>query len=349
MLKNPLDLRSETIIDLVDHLIEDAVSKQISDIHIEPFQHQHRVRFRKDGLLYEVTLLPSLIAHQVISRLKVMAQLNIAERRLPQDGHIHYSFHQSVDIRINTCPTRGGEKIVLRLLNASKVKLDIVELGLNENQLRLLINTLSKPQGLILVTGPTGSGKTITLYSILNYLNHIEKNIITIEDPIEIEMEGINQVNINPKIGLDFASALRTFLRQDPDILMIGEIRDNETAAIATQAALTGHLVLATLHTNNASETLARLQSMEIDLYHLERSITLIMAQRLVRKLCDVCEKQGCEQCQQGYTGRVGIFEMLTLNDDETPVSIWEAGMEKVKEGITSFAEIKRVLGYQKC
>lgn len=372
------DSHDEPVIDFVDNLLRDAIDKKITDIHIEPYAKDCRIRFRRDGLLYEATSLPLHLSTRVTTRLKIMADLNIAERRLPQDGRILLRKETKMDIRTNTCPTLFGEKMVLRLFNAAHLSLDIEDLGLTTPQKDLLLARLSRPQGLILVTGPTGSGKTVTLYSALHYLNRIEKNISTVEDPIEIELHGINQVNIHTRIGLDYASVLRTFLRQDPDIIMIGEIRDTETANTAMQAAQTGHLVLSTLHTNSAAETLMRLQSMGVATYNIIHSVSLIMAQRLVRKLCPFCKQPdtdcsiqgtyqalGCEQCHQGYQGRVGIFELLPLTDEITRLLLsqaaiplileqarlnhwpllWEAGLEKVKQGETSYAELSRVTG----
>lgn len=370
----------EPIIHLVDQLIEDAITKHVSDIHLEPFEHSCRIRFRQDGLLYEVASLPSAIALQMTSRLKVLANLNIAEKRLAQDGRIQFKFKNKIDIRINTCPTLFGEKVVLRLLNPKGISLSISELGFSNQEKEMFLEKLSEPQGLILVTGPTGSGKTTTLYSALQHLNHVSKNIISIEDPVEIEVNGINQININSKIGLDFPKALRSLLRQDPDVMMVGEIRDTETAEIATQAAMTGHLVLSTLHTNSAFETILRLQTM-ISQASFLNATSLIIAQRLIRKLCGHCKqlaaeashstfyqytntKQGCEQCHQGYKGRAAIFEflpmtpaLLTLLVQRTLVpsainnllapgtlSLWEAGLKLVREGITSMAELTRVI-----
>src|SRR3990167_11373159 len=281
---------NESVIQVVNRLLQDAILNHASDIHIEPY-HQHcRIRFRSDSLLHEVATFPSPLAMQMITRLKIMANLNIAERRLPQDGHISLQNDHKIDIRISTCPTLFGEKIVLRLLNSSAIKSDIHQLGLTDTQQQLFLNKLKQPQGLILVTGPTGSGKTITLYSALHYLNKPEKNISTVEDPVEIQLPGINQVNINTKINLHFSTVLRTLLRQDPDIIMIGEIRDPETADIAIQAAQTGHLVLSTLHTNSAIETLTRLHAMKILAYNLAGSLSLIIAQRLIRTLCAHCK-----------------------------------------------------------
>ncbi len=371
------DKIDEPLIEFVDKLIHDAIQKRVSDIHIEPYESSCRVRFRLDGLLYEAAQLPVHLAQRVIMRLKIMANLNIAEKRLPQDGRIQLSRRDGqsmrIDLRINTCPTLGGEKIVLRILNTQATQADINLLGLTAAQKELLISKLTAPQGLILVTGPTGSGKTMTLYAALNFLNQAEKNISTVEDPVEIELPDINQVNINPAIGLDFAQVLRAFLRQDPDILMVGEIRDNETAHIAIQAAQTGHLVLSTLHTNNSLETISRLRAMDILAYQIADTVSLIIAQRLLRKLCPYCKEYdsrsqsyvavGCEKCCQGYFGRVGIFEFLPITEDIAQcileganklkmerciqqsgcLSLWEAGTEYVQRGLTSFPELRRI------
>lgn len=353
----------EPVSEFVTRLIDDAILQHASDIHIEPYAKQCRIRFRRDGLLYEVATLPPHFATRLIARLKILAHLNIGERRLPQDGRLPLS-HSTLDIRINTCPTLAGEKIVLRLLNSSKIKLEIDALGFLPDQQEIFLEKLSQPQGLILVTGPTGSGKTITLYSALHHLNKIDRNISSVEDPVEMEFTGINQININPRIGLDFATVLRSLLRQDPDIIMIGEIRDTQTAEIAVQAAQTGHLVLSTLHTNSAIETITRLQSMGIMPHHFISAVSLIIAQRLVRKLCVYC-KTGCDHCHQGYQGRTGIFECLPITNTlsqnileganstqiqsimqaQSWISLHEAGMTKIKNGVTNDAEILRVLG----
>jgi type IV pilus assembly protein PilB len=356
----------EPLIQFVDNIIQHALQKSASDIHIEPYESICRIRYRQDGLLHEVTEIPNNLADRLMTRLKVMAKLDISERRLPQDGRFQLSKH-AIDVRINTCPTLFGEKIVLRILDANKILFDVNALGMTDWQKQIFLEKISHPQGLILVTGPTGSGKTVTLYSALHALNTTEKNILTAEDPVEIKLHGINQVNINPKIGLQFATVLRTFLRQDPDVIMIGEIRDTETAEIAIQAAQTGHLVLSTLHTNNAIETLMRLESMGISRYNLSNAISLIIAQRLVRKICVHCHAIDfvqCAHCFQGYLGRAGIYEMLpmdekisrliaanasiaTLNDhldQEGFLNLRRMGLEKVSQGITTFSEINRVI-----
>lgn len=366
------------ISEFVDKLIHTAIEQNVSDIHIEPYVQHCRIRFRRDGLLCEAATTPPHFAARLIAKLKIMSHLNIAERRLPQDGRLQLQPSSLMDIRINTCPTLFGEKVVLRILDPSKIKLDIDSLGLNDIQKNLFLSRLKQPQGLILVTGPTGSGKTITLYSALHFLNSIEKNISSVEDPVEIEFSGINQVNINPRIGLDFAVVLRSFLRQDPDVIMVGEIRDTQTATIAMQAAQTGHLVLSTLHTNSAIETIVRLQSMGIAAYQFISAVSLIIAQRLVRKLCEHCKlpelstdgqpfyiPKGCDLCHQGYHGRIGFFEfipmtekmaalilsgantsqLLTVIKQEQWQLLSDAGMELVQRGITSYAELLRVAG----
>lgn len=331
----------DPLIQFVNNLIRNAIQRCVSDIHIEFYHHLCRIRYRQDGILQHVTEVPAHLAARLVARLKVLAKLDIAERRLPQDGRFH--FH-NIDIRINTCPTLFGEKTVLRLLDTNRMTLDIAMLGFTESQQNLFIHKITQPQGLIIVAGPTGSGKTVTLYSALQYLNKIEKNISTVEDPVEIQLQGINQVNINPKIGLQFSTILKTFLRQDPDIIMVGEIRDKETAEIAIQAAQTGHLVLSTIHANNTLEAISRLQAMGIPTYHLVHAISLIISQRLLRKLCIHCRKQeslsanhiqemgfdllndeeeislycaqGCPECVNGFLGRIGIFELLPLMPD---------------------------------
>ena len=360
----------EPLIQFVDNMIQHALQQSASDIHIEPYASVCRIRYRCDGLLVEMADIPIQLASRLVTRLKVLAKMDITERRLPQDGRFPF---QAIDIRINTCPTLFGEKIVLRLLDFNKTSLDVDGLGFNDLQKKLFIKKISEPHGMILVTGPTGSGKTVTLYSALHYLNSIEKNISTVEDPVEIQLNGINQVNINPKIGLDFSTVLRTFLRQDPDIIMVGEIRDRETANIAIQAASTGHLVLSTLHTNSAAEAIIRLQSMQIAPYNITSSISLIIAQRLIRKLCPRCKEPeknigfraaGCKACIHGYQGRIGIYEFFLLTEKITQLilsqatlatiiqqaeedgfqSLYQAGLEKISEGITSIAEVNRVI-----
>ncbi|WP_311567751.1 GspE/PulE family protein [Photobacterium arenosum] len=329
----------------LNHLLLDAVRRQASDIHIEPLEKQCRIRFRCDGLLLIHATPPSDLAARLAARLKILARLNIAERRLPQDGRFRLPLNQdlTVDMRVSTLPAQWGEKVVLRLLDSNHIPLALHRLGYTDGQRNVFEQALTKPQGLILVTGPTGSGKTLSLYAALNLLNKEHRNICTAEDPVEIQLPGINQLHIHPAIGLDFATALRTFLRQDPDVIMIGEIRDQETATMAVRAAQTGHLVLSTLHTNSAADTLNRLQHLGIAPYELSASLSLIIAQRLVRCLCPHCKQQtdlaisqrqrlaidastpvfaanpqGCEHCNQGYLGRTGLFELVSCKASQT-------------------------------
>lgn len=334
------------IVKYINKVLLDAVHRGASDLHFEPYEKKYRIRFRIDGILYEIATPPVNLANRFSARLKVMARLDIAERRLPQDGRIKLRLakNKSVDLRVSTLPTMWGEKVVLRILDSSAANLDIEKLGFDDRQKQLYLDTLARPQGMILVTGPTGSGKTVSLYTGLNILNTSELNISTAEDPVEINLPGINQVQINPKSGLTFASALRSFLRQDPDVVMVGEIRDLETAEIAIKAAQTGHLVLSTLHTNSAAETLTRLLNMGVPAFNVASSVTLIMAQRLARRLCPHCKKPhhipdsellgmgytqeevaagitlyqpvGCVECSNGYKGRVGIYEMLPMSEN---------------------------------
>lgn len=352
--------QDEPLVQFTHQLIDNAWSQTASDIHIEPYQKVCRIRYRIDGILYAVMELPISLMNRIITRLKVMAKVDISEKRLPQDGRFQ---HKTIDIRMNTCPTLYGEKIVLRLLNNNKMTLDIHQLGLTSDQENIFLEKISEPQGLILVTGPTGSGKTVTLYSALQYLNNDEKNISTVEDPIEIQIKGINQVNINPKIGLHFSTVLRTLLRQDPDIIMVGEIRDQETAEVAIQAAQTGHLVFSTVHSNNALDTIMRLQSMGISSYHIINSISLIIAQRLIRKKCLSCF-YGCDYCKQGFKGRTAVFELLVMTNvikkliqnkvshheileqakTEGFIPLFEIGLSKAKESITHIHEIYRAI-----
>ena len=333
------------IVKFVNKILLDAIKRGASDIHFEPYEFKYRVRFRIDGILHEMVSPPVNLAMRFSARLKVMAKLDIAERRIPQDGRIKLklSKNKSVDLRVSTLPTMWGEKVVMRILDSNQASLNIDILGYDDKQKALYLKALEKPQGMILVTGPTGSGKTVSLYSGLNILNTVERNISTAEDPIEINLTGINQVQINLKAGLTFPSALRSFLRQDPDVVMVGEIRDIETAEIAIKAAQTGHLVLSTLHTNSAAETLTRLSNMGVPAYNIGSSVSLIIAQRLGRRLCNECKQPedipavelaklgfsqqqinqgitpfkaiGCNQCTKGYKGRVGIYEVMPMSD----------------------------------
>ena len=380
------------VVRFVNKMLLDAIRSGSSDLHFEPYEKAYRVRFRTDGILREIAKPPINLAGRIAARLKVMASLDISERRKPQDGRIkmRISKSKSIDFRVNTLPTLWGEKIVMRILDPSSAQMGIDALGYEPDQKELYLSALRQPQGMILVTGPTGSGKTVSLYTGINILNTVDINISTAEDPVEINMEGINQVNVNPKQGLDFAQALRSFLRQDPDVIMVGEIRDLETAEIAIKAAQTGHLVLSTLHTNSAAETLTRLQNMGIAGFNIATSVNLIIAQRLARKLCQHCKKEadipreaqieegfpvdkigsfkiyepvGCDQCNGGYKGRQGIYEVVK-NTKELQRLIMEAGnaieiatqmrkegfndlrtsgLAKVMQGVTSLAEVNRV------
>ena len=362
-------------------------------MHFEPYEKSYRVRFRQDGILKTVSKPPINIASKLSARLKVMSRLDISERRVPQDGRIKLKISKTraIDFRVNTCPTLFGEKIVLRILDPESAKMGIDALGYEEDQKKLYMDALQKPQGMILVTGPTGSGKTVSLYTGVNILNTPERNISTAEDPVEINLEGINQVNVNPKQGMDFAAALRAFLRQDPDVILVGEIRDLETANIAIKAAQTGHLVLSTLHTNSAPETLTRLRNMGVPSFNIATSVVLIIAQRLARRLCEHCKTeveipeqslremgfteediaseftvygpQGCEKCNNGYKGRVGIYEVVKITDGIARIIMEEgnsiqigdqcrmegfndlhrSGLVKAMQGVTSLEEVNRV------
>ena len=332
------------IVRFINKMLLDAIKMGSSDLHFEPYEKRYRVRYRTDGVLHEVASPPINLSGKIAARLKVMSQMDISERRVPQDGRIKMkiSKNKAIDFRVNTLPTLWGEKLVLRILDPSSAQLGIDALGYEPDQKQLYMDALSQPQGMILVTGPTGSGKTVSLYTGLNILNVEGTNISTAEDPVEINLEGINQVNVNAKVGLDFAEALRSFLRQDPDIVMVGEIRDLDTAGIAIKAAQTGHLVLSTLHTNSAPETLTRLANMGVPAFNIATSVSLIIAQRLGRRLCSICKTKidipaealkeagftddmltdatffkpvGCDACSSGYKGRVGIYEVVRITD----------------------------------
>ena len=380
------------VVKYVNKILLDAIKKGASDIHFEPYETKYRVRLRLDGVLRAVSSPPLKLAPRIASRLKVMSRLDIAERRVPQDGRmkLNLSKTKSFDFRVSTLPTLGGEKIVLRILDAAAARLGIEKLGYEEDQKELFLQAIHKPYGMVLVTGPTGSGKTVSLYTALNILNTVGRNISTVEDPVEIRVEGINQVQQSEKRGMTFAAALRSFLRQDPDVIMVGEIRDLETAEIAVKAAQTGHMVLSTLHTNDASQTITRLMNMGIAPYNLTSSVSLVIAQRLARRLHE-CKKPmalpraallaegfgeeeidkgltiydavGCSGCNEGYKGRVGIYEVMPMSE-EIQQAILEGGnamqiaeaacragvrnlrqsaLMKVKQGVTSLAEINRV------
>ncbi|MEZ2744228.1 type IV-A pilus assembly ATPase PilB [Halopseudomonas bauzanensis] len=387
------DAEDAPVVRFVNKMLLDAVKKGSSDLHFEPYEKTYRVRFRTDGVLHEVSKPPVQLGVKIAARLKVMSSMDLAERRKPQDGRIKLkiSKNKAIDFRVNTLPTLWGEKVVLRILDADSAKMGIDALGYEDDQKQMYLDALSKPQGMILVTGPTGSGKTVSLYTGLNILNTMERNISTAEDPVEINLEGINQVNVNPKQGLDFAQALRAFLRQDPDIIMVGEIRDLETAEIAIKAAQTGHMVMSTLHTNSAAETLTRLRNMGVASFNIATSVNLIIAQRLARRLCSHCKKPmdipretlreegfsdekiasgltiygpvGCENCQDGYKGRVGIYEVVRITpaiqriimedgnsmqisdvaQNEGFRSLRQSALMKAEQGVTSLAEVNRV------
>jgi len=387
------EIEDAPVVRFVNKVLLDAIKRGASDVHFEPYEKIFRVRTRLDGVLSEVAQPPVALANKVCARLKVMSRMDIAERRVPQDGRIkmRLSKNRAIDFRVNTCPTLFGEKIVLRILDPSSAKLGIDALGYDEFQKNMYQKHLDKPYGMILVTGPTGSGKTVSLYTGLNILNTVDRNISTAEDPCEINLPGINQVNVNPKVGLTFASALKAFLRQDPDVIMVGEIRDLETAEIAIKAAQTGHLVLSTLHTNDAPRTLTRLVDMGVKPYAIATSVSLIIAQRLARRLCDNCKEVrdvpreallkegfeaktiedgltifgpvGCKSCNDGYKGRLGIFQVMEVSEkmgriimeggnaitiadqavEEGVLDLRGAGLNKVKDGLTSLEEINRV------
>ncbi len=387
------DVDDAPIVRFVNKVLLDAINKGASDIHFEPYEKTYRVRFRMDGILNEFASPPVNLAPRLAARLKVMSRLDISERRVPQDGRfkMKLSRNRAIDFRVSTCPTLFGEKIVMRILDPSSAKLGIEALGYEDFQKQSFLSAIHRPQGMVLVTGPTGSGKTVSLYTALNILNVAEVNISTAEDPVEINLPGINQVNVNPKAGLTFSSALRAFLRQDPDIIMVGEIRDLETAEIAVKAAQTGHMVLSTLHTNSAPETLTRLINMGVESFNLATSVTLVIAQRLARRLCSHCKKAvhlpeeamreagfteeevkekfeifeptECEQCNKGFKGRVGIYEVMPVTEaigkiimeggnafdiqsqmlKDGCINLRRAGLNKVKLGLTSLEEVYRV------
>lgn len=380
------------VVKFINKSLVDAIRKGASDIHFEPYETEYRVRFRIDGILKTMKRVPVKLHQRIAARLKVMAQLDIAEKRVPQDGRIKLNLSKSkqIDFRVSTLPTLFGEKVVLRILDGSAAKLGIEKLGYEPAQQELFVNAVKKPYGMVLVTGPTGSGKTVSLYTALNILNEEQRNISTVEDPVEIRVPGINQVQMNVKRGMTFAAALRSFLRQDPDVLMVGEIRDLETAEIAIKAAQTGHMVLSTLHTNDAPQTIARLMNMGVAPYNITSSVSLVIAQRLARRLHDckrvvplpehallaegytsdeihagitLYEAVGCEDCTEGYKGRVGIYQVMPMTEDIQQIvlaggnvqQITEASLhsgvrdlrrsalDKVKQGVTSLSEINRV------
>ncbi len=383
------------IVKYINKILLDAIKMGASDLHFEPYEKSYRIRFRMDGVLREHTRPPVQLSGKLAARLKVMSQMDISERRLPQDGRIKLKLSKTraIDFRVNSLPTLFGEKLCLRILDPSSAMLGIDALGYEPEQKALFMAALDKPQGMLLITGPTGSGKTVSLYTGLNILNTEETNIATAEDPVEINLEGINQVNVNVKVGLTFAVALKAFLRQDPDIIMLGEIRDLETAEIAVKAAQTGHMVLSTLHTNSAPETLTRLRNMGVPSFNIATSVNLVIAQRLGRRLCSACkipmdipkasllemgftesdlaqnftlyQPVGCDQCRDGYKGRVGIYEVMKVTpriariimEEGNSIEIADAsraegfpdlrrsGLVKVMSGITSLQEMDRITG----
>ncbi|MCQ3034284.1 type IV-A pilus assembly ATPase PilB [Pseudomonas syringae] len=386
------DADDAPVVRFVNKMLMDAIRLGSSDLHFEPYEKTFRVRLRTDGILHEVAKPPIHLASRIAARLKVMASLDISERRKPQDGRVklRISKTKAIDFRMNTLPTLWGEKIVMRLLDPTTAKMGIDALGYEPEQKALYLEALKQPQGMILVTGPTGSGKTVSLYTGLNILNTVDINISTAEDPVEINLEGVNQVNVNPRQGMDFSQALRAFLRQDPDVIMVGEIRDLETAEIAIKASQTGHMVLSTLHTNSAAETLTRLHHMGVAAFNIATAINLIIAQRLARKLCPNCKKEadiphdtlisegfpadkigtfkiytpvGCDQCNGGYKGRVGIYEVVKKTPALERIIMEEgnsldisvqmrkdgfndlrtSGLIKAMQGVTSLEEVNRV------
>ncbi len=380
------------VVKFVNKVLVDAIRRGASDIHFEPYETQYRVRVRIDGLLRQTATVPVKLNQRIAARLKVMAQLDIAEKRVPQDGRIKLNLSKTkqIDFRVSTLPTLFGEKIVLRILDASAAKLGIDKLGYEDDQRALFLDAIQKPYGMVLVTGPTGSGKTVSLYTALNILNEEGRNISTVEDPVEIRVPGINQVQMNVKRGMTFAAALRSFLRQDPDVIMVGEIRDLETAEIGIKAAQTGHMVLSTLHTNDAPQTIARLMNMGVAPYNITSSVTLVIAQRLARRLHDckrkvelpdhallaegftadevhagitLYEAVGCSDCTEGYKGRTGLYQVMPMTEEIQAIvlegggapqiaqaasqagfrDLRESALRKVRDGVTSLAEINRV------
>ena len=378
------------VVKFVNKILMDAINRGASDIHIEPYEKVYRVRYRQDGILYEVANPPIALSGRISARLKILSRLDIAERRVPQDGRIkmRISKNRSIDFRVSTLPTLWGEKVVLRILDPTSATLGVEKLGFEDFQKQLFIEAINRPYGMVLVTGPTGSGKTVTLYTAVNILNTPDNNISTAEDPVEINLSGVNQVNINEKTGLNFASALRAFLRQDPDIILVGEIRDLETAEIAIKAAQTGHMVLSTLHTNDAPSTLTRLANMGVPPFNIASAVNLIIAQRLARRLCPNCKKHievprhsllkagfkeedlsgltvygavGCDLCNSGYKGRVGIYQVMPVSEEigaiimrggnqldielqakkEGIPDLRQSGLKKVKDGVTSLDEVE--------
>jgi type IV pilus assembly protein PilB len=364
----PQDLQA---VEWLSQLLLQSLSLKASDIHLEPFENLLRVRIRRDGHLYEMPAPAAGLREQIVSRIKVQSRMDIAEKRLPQDGRLQLALqHRSVDMRVSSLPTLHGEKIVLRILDVQSQPLSFDALGMPDKELAQLKHAIHRPNGMVLITGPTGSGKTVTLYTCLNHLNSPSVNIATVEDPSEIVLPGANQINVNERIGLTFDAALRALLRQDPDILMVGEIRDFATADMAVKASQTGHLVLSTLHTNDAASTLTRLNHMGIAGFNVASSVVLICAQRLLRRLCDACKQPlpdqggykavGCPQCLDGYAGRIAIHQVMPITPSLQPLllqqasageiaaqaaregvrSLRQAGMSKVAAGDTTIEEV---------
>ncbi len=389
---NESDVDDTPIVRFVNKMLVDAIQTGASDIHFEPYEKSYRIRFRTDGILKEMSAPPMNLGGRLAARIKVMSKMDISERRIPQDGRIKMKLSKTraIDFRVNTLPTLYGEKIVLRILDPSSAQMGIDALGYEEDQKGMYLKALHEPQGMILVTGPTGSGKTVSLYTGLNILNTPERNISSAEDPVEINVDGINQVNVNAKVGLNFAEALRSFLRQDPDVIMVGEIRDLETAEIAIKAAQTGHMVMSTLHTNSAPETITRLLNMGVPAFNVATSVSLVIAQRLARRLCSRCSEPanlpketlleegfsedeleaiqimrpvGCDKCNSGYKGRVGIYEVVRITPELQNIimeggnslaiaekckelgfnNLRQSGLKKAAQGVTSLEEVNRV------
>lgn len=381
------------IVKFVNKILIDAINRGASDIHIEPYEKMYRVRYRQDGILHEIANPPLVLAMRISARIKILSRLDIAERRVPQDGRfkMRISKNRAIDFRVSTLPTLWGEKVVMRVLDPASATLGVEKLGFETAQKDLFVDAINRPYGMVLVTGPTGSGKTVTLYTALNLLNTSDTNISTAEDPVEINVSGINQVHINEKAGLTFAGALRAFLRQDPDVIMVGEVRDLETAEIAIKAAQTGHMVLSTLHTNDAPSTLTRLVNMGVPPFNIASAVNLIIAQRLGRRLCNECKQPidvpkqallkagysqealkenftiygpvGCDACNQGYKGRVGLYQVMPVSEatgaiimrggtqididqqakKEGVLNLRASGLKKIRDGVTSLEEVENV------
>jgi len=386
------DVEDAPVVRFVNKVLLDAIKKGASDIHFEPYEKYYRVRFRQDGILYEIASPPINLAMRLAARIKVMSRPDVSERRVSQDGRIKMklSKNRAIDFHVSTCPTLWGEKVVLRILDPTSAQIGIDALGFEPDQRELFLSAIHKPYGMVLVTGPTGSGKTVSLYTAVNILNQPDVNISTCEDPVEINLAGVNQVNVDERTGMNFSKALKAFLRQDPDIILVGEIRDLETGEIGIKAAQTGHLVLSTLHTNDAPQTLTRLVNMGIPPFNIASSVHLIIAQRLARRLCESCKTPddipkkalveegfsedqikslvvykpvGCDQCTNGYKGRVGIYQVMPVSEDTGKIimeggnsmqiaeqaqkegyrDLRQSGLMKVAQGITSLAEVNRV------